>query len=173
VERRDGPFEGRWDPARNLNKPTIRESAVRRFQRFTNECPWREVVWALRRMEARGTIRGGRFVNGVAGEQYAAPRGDADDPGGTAPAQRDRPAAFTGHDAFAEGGTDSRGEQPPPSRHRTASTRGAATFACAGSFETKARRLAELNGVCCIVEYELDDNGNYHWTAYEWKHRSW
>ena len=26
--------------------------------------PWREVLWALRRMEARGTIRGGRFVNG-------------------------------------------------------------------------------------------------------------
>ncbi|HEX2241256.1 MAG TPA: DEAD/DEAH box helicase, partial [Actinomycetota bacterium] len=26
--------------------------------------PWREVLWALRRMEARGTIRGGRFVSG-------------------------------------------------------------------------------------------------------------
>jgi ATP-dependent Lhr-like helicase len=35
--------------------------------------PWREVLWALRRMEARGTIRGGRFVNGFSGEQYAAP----------------------------------------------------------------------------------------------------
>ncbi|MDQ3784907.1 MAG: DEAD/DEAH box helicase [Actinomycetota bacterium] len=35
--------------------------------------PWREVLWALRRMEARGTIRGGRFVSGVAGEQYAHP----------------------------------------------------------------------------------------------------
>jgi ATP-dependent helicase Lhr and Lhr-like helicase len=35
--------------------------------------PWREVVWALRRMEARGTIRGGRFVNGFTGEQYAVP----------------------------------------------------------------------------------------------------
>ncbi|CAN5619740.1 DEAD/DEAH box helicase [soil metagenome] len=35
--------------------------------------PWREVLWALRRMEARGTIRGGRFVLGVAGEQYAHP----------------------------------------------------------------------------------------------------
>ncbi|MGH7639740.1 MAG: DEAD/DEAH box helicase [Candidatus Dormibacteria bacterium] len=32
---------------------------------------WREVVWALRRMEARGTVRGGRFVTGLAGEQYA------------------------------------------------------------------------------------------------------
>jgi ATP-dependent Lhr-like helicase len=35
--------------------------------------PWREVLWALRRMEARGTIRGGRFVNGFSGEQYAVP----------------------------------------------------------------------------------------------------
>ena len=35
--------------------------------------PWREVLWALRRMEARGTIRGGRFVVGLAGEQYAHP----------------------------------------------------------------------------------------------------
>lgn len=33
--------------------------------------PWREVLWALRRMEARGVVRGGRFVAGLAGEQYA------------------------------------------------------------------------------------------------------
>ncbi len=35
--------------------------------------PWREVVWALRRLEARGLVRGGRFVTGPAGEQYALP----------------------------------------------------------------------------------------------------
>ncbi len=35
--------------------------------------PWREVVWALRRLEARGIVRGGRFVTGPAGEQYALP----------------------------------------------------------------------------------------------------
>ena len=35
--------------------------------------PWREVLWALRRMEARGTARGGRFVTGFSGEQYALP----------------------------------------------------------------------------------------------------
>jgi ATP-dependent Lhr-like helicase len=34
---------------------------------------WREVVWALRRLEARGLVRGGRFVTGFAGEQYALP----------------------------------------------------------------------------------------------------
>ena len=35
--------------------------------------PWREILWALRRMEARGTARGGRFVTGFVGEQYALP----------------------------------------------------------------------------------------------------
>jgi ATP-dependent Lhr-like helicase len=35
--------------------------------------PWREIVWALRRLEARGLVRGGRFVTGFAGEQYALP----------------------------------------------------------------------------------------------------
>jgi ATP-dependent Lhr-like helicase len=34
---------------------------------------WRELLYALRRMEARGTIRGGRFVTGFVGEQYALP----------------------------------------------------------------------------------------------------
>jgi ATP-dependent Lhr-like helicase len=34
---------------------------------------WPELVRAYRRMEARGEIRGGRFVAGVAGEQYALP----------------------------------------------------------------------------------------------------
>jgi ATP-dependent Lhr-like helicase len=35
--------------------------------------PWRELVRMLRTMEARGQIRGGRFVEGVYGEQYALP----------------------------------------------------------------------------------------------------
>jgi ATP-dependent Lhr-like helicase len=34
---------------------------------------WREVLLALRRMEARGEIRGGRFVTGFVGEQFALP----------------------------------------------------------------------------------------------------
>jgi len=41
--------------------------------RETLTVPWREVLWALRRMEARGTIRGGRFVTSFTGEQYAVP----------------------------------------------------------------------------------------------------
>jgi ATP-dependent Lhr-like helicase len=35
--------------------------------------PYRELSWALRRLEARGVVRGGRFVNGFVGEQYALP----------------------------------------------------------------------------------------------------
>jgi ATP-dependent Lhr-like helicase len=35
--------------------------------------PWRDVVVALRRLEARGEIRGGRFVTGFVGEQFALP----------------------------------------------------------------------------------------------------
>ena len=35
--------------------------------------PWRDVQAALRRLEDRGLIRGGRFVAGFAGEQYALP----------------------------------------------------------------------------------------------------
>ena len=33
--------------------------------------PWRVLLTALRKMELRGTIRGGRFVAGVGGEQFA------------------------------------------------------------------------------------------------------
>jgi ATP-dependent Lhr-like helicase len=34
---------------------------------------WRELLIALRRLEARGEIRGGRFVAGFLGEQFALP----------------------------------------------------------------------------------------------------
>jgi ATP-dependent Lhr-like helicase len=37
------------------------------------QLPWREVLIALRRLEDRGEIRGGRFVNGFMGEQFALP----------------------------------------------------------------------------------------------------
>jgi ATP-dependent Lhr-like helicase len=35
--------------------------------------PWREIARSCRRLEARGEIRGGRFVAGFDGEQYALP----------------------------------------------------------------------------------------------------
>jgi ATP-dependent Lhr-like helicase len=35
--------------------------------------PWRDIQWALRRLEDRGLVRGGRFVAGFSGEQYGLP----------------------------------------------------------------------------------------------------
>jgi ATP-dependent Lhr-like helicase len=35
--------------------------------------PWRELLGVFRRLEARGEIRGGRFVSGLTGEQFALP----------------------------------------------------------------------------------------------------
>ncbi|MGH9121475.1 MAG: Lhr family helicase, partial [Acidimicrobiales bacterium] len=35
--------------------------------------PWRDLLFALRRLEDRGLVRGGRFVTGFGGEQYALP----------------------------------------------------------------------------------------------------
>jgi ATP-dependent Lhr-like helicase len=41
--------------------------------RESNAPKWRDLVPMLRRMEARGEIRGGRFVSGAFGEQFAVP----------------------------------------------------------------------------------------------------
>jgi ATP-dependent Lhr-like helicase len=35
--------------------------------------PWRDLLLVLRRLEARGEVRGGRFVAGFVGEQFAMP----------------------------------------------------------------------------------------------------
>jgi ATP-dependent Lhr-like helicase len=47
------------------------------FRRLTDRegtlPPWRDLLRVLRRLEARGEIRGGRFVHGWSGEQYALP----------------------------------------------------------------------------------------------------
>lgn len=41
--------------------------------RETTAPPWRELVGMFRRLEARGVVRGGRFVSGFGGEQFALP----------------------------------------------------------------------------------------------------
>ncbi|MEI6701489.1 MAG: hypothetical protein WCL38_07035, partial [Actinomycetota bacterium] len=41
------------------------------FGRESFSVPWRDVARALRRFEAQGVISGGRFVAGIAGEQFA------------------------------------------------------------------------------------------------------
>ena len=45
----------------------------RLLARETNPAPWRDLTRVYRRLEARGEIRGGRFVAGMSGEQFALP----------------------------------------------------------------------------------------------------
>ena len=90
------PVEGRWsilpgaapDGALSEERPDVEtmaeavaEQLLARYgvvfrdllARESFVLPWREILWALRRLEARGTVRGGRFVTGFTGEQYALP----------------------------------------------------------------------------------------------------
>lgn len=45
----------------------------RLLTRESNAVPWRDLARVYRRLEARGEIRGGRFVSGMSGEQFALP----------------------------------------------------------------------------------------------------
>jgi ATP-dependent Lhr-like helicase len=81
--------EGRWallPPARPAEDPDALAEAVAEqllarwgvvfrdlLARESTTVTWRELLYSLRRMESRGTIRGGRFVTGFVGEQYALP----------------------------------------------------------------------------------------------------
>ena len=47
----------------------FRELTARERKRL----PWRVILHELRRREARGEVRGGRFVDGIIGEQFALP----------------------------------------------------------------------------------------------------
>ena len=80
---------GRWSLLRGDIARTPRESAVeaqawsllrrygvvfrRLLAREAAAAPWRELIRVYRRLEARGDIRGGRFVSGMSGEQFALP----------------------------------------------------------------------------------------------------
>jgi len=85
-EKRRGLVEsaGRWSllkPVHNDDVEAIARALLKRYgvvfrvllQRESHLPPWRELVRAYRRLEARGEIRGGRFVAGFGGEQFAAP----------------------------------------------------------------------------------------------------
>ena len=78
---------GRWSLL--ARDPKVVENAIERFARqllarwgvvfrdlLAKESlapPWRDLLLAYRRLEARGEIRGGRFVSGYLGEQFALP----------------------------------------------------------------------------------------------------
>jgi len=79
---------GRWSrvrPGSVLPEDQLAEAVARQLLRrygvvfrrvVTREAllaPWRDLLRVYRRLEARGEIRGGRFVGGFSGEQYALP----------------------------------------------------------------------------------------------------
>jgi ATP-dependent Lhr-like helicase len=86
---RRSTFAGRWTAVAAGEVAIAREDAVERqawallrrygivFRRLlareTNAATWRELTRVYRRLEARGEIRGGRFVTGMSGEQFALP----------------------------------------------------------------------------------------------------
>ena len=80
------PVAGRWSllhrdqleasPVEMVARQLLRRTGVvfrRTILREKQPFPWRDLVRALRTFEARGDTRGGRFVAGFDGEQYALP----------------------------------------------------------------------------------------------------
>ncbi len=81
--------EGRWallpEPSASLERDALAEAVAEQLlarwgvvfadvtARESLALPYRDITWALRRLEARGVVRGGRFVSGFVGEQYALP----------------------------------------------------------------------------------------------------
>ena len=74
--RGGGVGEGEEALAAAIARVLLRRYGVL-FRRLLDNEPrtlsWWQLVRALRRLEARGDIRGGRFVSGVSGEQFALP----------------------------------------------------------------------------------------------------
>ena len=86
--RRGADTSGRWSVLRSESSPS-REDAIRALAwtllnrygvvfrrvlaRETTGVPWRDLARVYRTLEARGEIRGGRFVSGMSGEQFALP----------------------------------------------------------------------------------------------------
>jgi ATP-dependent Lhr-like helicase len=87
---RRASFAGRWSAVDAAHGEAVsREVAIelqawtllrrygvvfrRLLARETNAAMWRELTRVYRRLEARGEIRGGRFVTGMSGEQFALP----------------------------------------------------------------------------------------------------
>jgi len=81
-----GAATGRWSvlrrdaatvpPPEFMARQLLKRTGVIFRKTLTREkqpVPWRDIARACRALEARGDIRGGRFVAGFDGEQYALP----------------------------------------------------------------------------------------------------
>jgi hypothetical protein len=44
-----------------------------------------------------------------------------------------------------------------------------ASFGVCGAIQTSSAKLAHLNGVAAVGEYQIDEEGGYRWTLWEWK----
>jgi len=78
VRRQAAPTAERKDEAvEQIVRTLLRRWGVIFWKLLTREAawlpPWREILSCCRRLEARGEIRGGRFVAGFSGEQFATP----------------------------------------------------------------------------------------------------
>jgi ATP-dependent helicase Lhr and Lhr-like helicase len=100
---RTAPFgiesAGRWslvERAAEESAEAVARSLLRRYgvvfrrilAREAGAPPWRELLLVYRRLEGRGEVRGGRFVSGMSGEQFALPEAV-----GQLRAERRRPAS--------------------------------------------------------------------------------
>jgi ATP-dependent Lhr-like helicase len=69
--------EARGEAVEHLCRTLLRRWGVVFWKLLQREAdwlpPWRELLQCLRRLEARGEVRGGRFVAGFSGEQFALP----------------------------------------------------------------------------------------------------
>ncbi|HUP60804.1 MAG TPA: DEAD/DEAH box helicase [Thermoanaerobaculia bacterium] len=82
--RQRADLAGRWsllEQSDDVDLETQARVLLRRYgivfrrlaAREPNAAPWRDLARVYRRLEARGEIRGGRFVTGMSGEQFALP----------------------------------------------------------------------------------------------------
>ena len=71
----DPPEEGAGESFLTVARTLLKRYGVvfRKLAAHEGSAAWRDLVRAYRTLEARGEIRGGRFVGGVWGEQFALP----------------------------------------------------------------------------------------------------
>ena len=80
-ENPDPPVRNAWPGTDENTLTAVVDTLLKRYgvlfrkvlEREPDLPPWRELLYVCRRMEARGEIRGGYFVEGCSGEQFARP----------------------------------------------------------------------------------------------------
>jgi ATP-dependent Lhr-like helicase len=72
-----GPYHPELEIVEHIADTLLRRYGVVFWRLLEREAawlpPWRELLRVFRRLEARGQIRGGRFVSAISGEQFALP----------------------------------------------------------------------------------------------------